>query len=135
MTDTPTSSKKRSVKPLRFVVEDPIYNFSYCVSAGGTSKEACEHYQLPNSGDDTEKSGVAGMVMFKEGHSAAVIWFPDRKVHFLTVTHEAIHAILVAFNERGVTAPCCGSDEHFTYHHDWLVTELVKRLEVEYGIL
>ncbi len=123
-------SKTSSKKARKFVAEDPLYNFSYCVYAGGTPKDAANYFHVPDLDGGEEAPHTAGVTISKEGSNAVVIWFPTTTVHYLTISHEATHAILFMFHERGITAPSYGNDEHFTYLHDWLVSQIVKKLTV-----
>lgn len=122
-----TSSKKPN---LRFLVKDDLYNFDYCVAAGGTMAKAAELFELPDVDTSSVNETTAGAVAGKDGYPAALIWFPSRKVHYTVLAHECVHAVLFMFQERGITPPAHNNDEHFTYYHGWLMDQLAKKLEI-----
>lgn len=113
----------------RFILNDDIYQASWCVQRGGTKRSALDWYcklvKAPKLADEHIVTSE-GAFYQAPGQKNGVIWIDDTRGAG-TIVHEALHAALHLFD--GLHVPMgVDTEEVLTYYVDWMVRSIIKRL-------
>ena len=111
-------------------IYNPVYQYEVVVFAGTPYKTAAKFAQKKLGFDPICSDTRIGCCIRHNQVFSHILWFKDKKPHYSTIAHEAIHSVYHIMDQLEAKINF-DNEEVFAYLHTWTMDEIIKKLRMK----